>query len=69
MNYFTLNIFMLASGADKAGKPSAGRYIHYDKFFSSVFLAALIKICKYMLNIDPENLHLVHNANFIRAAG
>lgn len=58
---------MLASGAEKAGNSSAGRYINYHKFFSSIFLAVLIKICKYMLNIDPENLHLVHNANFIRA--
>lgn len=40
MNDFTLEIVMLASGADKAGNPSAGRYINYQKFFSSVYFGS-----------------------------
>lgn len=57
---------MLASAADKTGNPSPGRCIHYYKFCFSVLLAVLVKMCKYMLNMYTENLHAVHNANYIR---
>lgn len=63
---YTFKHCLVASVADKAGKPSASRkrFIMFNILFW-----VLIKIFKYMLKIDPENLHPAHNANCVRATG